>query len=134
MILYELLGRDEYRQEELIGDPFKRGNWYNNDKVFRDYITGLHGKRYTPESLGITFPYPDYFVDANNLVYRKIEGELDNHQFENPGMQGPRMFTPNTTGENFVPFVHEKPQEIDNTGYELSSTWHSLKERKLLKE
>jgi hypothetical protein len=134
MILYELLGRDEYRQEELANDPYKRGNWYNNGNVFRDFWTGYHGKRYTPESLGISPPFPDTFTSIDGLVYRRIEGELDNHQFENPGMQGPRFYTPNITGETFVPFVTEKPQTIDNTGYEISSTWHSLKERGLLQK
>jgi len=133
-IFYECLGVDEYNQTLNLLDPLQRGNYYNNGEVFRDYWTWNSGMLYTPESLSVPTPYPDRYVDADGITYRKVDrAELDNHAFEQSGRQGPLLNTPNITGDTFVPQVVEKDQPKDNSGYEMGNTWHMLKERGLLK-
>jgi hypothetical protein len=135
MFVFECQGRDEYSQQPIPNDPWKREQYYNNGKVFRDIWTWNVGYQYTPEQLGITGVLPEFFTDTNGITYRKREvKEIDNHAFSQQGRQGPRLHTPNTTGETFVPFVTEKKQVPDSSGWEQSSTISELKKAGLLKQ
>lgn len=134
VVLYVCLGRDEYRQEELPNDPWKRANYYNDGKVFRDIWTWNHGYEYTPVQLGISEPYPETFTDTNGITYRRIEATaIDNHAFSESARGGPRLHTPNTTGETFIPPQVEKVQIPDSGGWTQSSTVEELKKKGLLK-
>jgi len=134
MWIFECMGIDEYKMNPIPGDIYKRGDYYNKGKVFRDIWTWNHGYQYTPEQLGITGILPDTFVDTNGITYRKKEvKEINNFAFSQQGRQGVRLHTPNETGETFIPFVTEKSHVPDSGGWEMSSTWYSLKQRGLLK-
>ena len=122
-----------YEQVEDPNGIYKQGNYYNNGNGFRDYWTWNSGMLFTPESLSISEPYPDKYVDAEGITYRKVDrASLDNHAFEQSGRQG--KYPPNITGDTFVPQVVEKDQPKDNDGYEMGNTWHMLEERGILKK
>jgi hypothetical protein len=102
----------------------------NKFREFTDEGGSLLHEEATPESLGISFPYPELFIDNNGLHWKRYD--LGDNQKINEIFSKRDRIANNTTdkGNTWIPQVKEKANRADTPkDYIMSSTISAYKKR-----
>jgi hypothetical protein len=106
----------------------------NKFREFTEESGSLLHEMATPESLGITFPYPEYFIDNNGLHWKRYD--LGDNQPVNDIFSKRDRIANNTTdkGNTWIPRTPDKDAKVSRPGttpegYIMSSTISAYKKR-----
>jgi len=127
---YQCVGKTHYY--EKLGFPQYKGP--NNVSKFIDYKDWMPGYKKTPSELGVPFPPPEQFRDADGRLWLLRHGDI--------GVDGNKPFTSEArhgaeaVGDwsGFKPQVKEKTYDPNlSWAFQWGNTWQSLKRRGFLK-
>ena len=120
--------------EKLKYSPIESLSPQSRNK-FRDVIYSRFHEEATPENLGISFPYPEYFENTDG-IWKRFDYATNNDFLQNVKRDRTAHFTTDK-GNTFTPFWKDKdagksrPGTV-REGYTMSSAWKEYKARGIL--
>lgn len=138
-VIYRRLGNVDLWGQPAEKTKFSPESTLNpqSKNKFREYTDeggGLLHEEATPESLGISFPYPEVFKDSNGLYWKRYD--LGDNQLVNEIFSKRQRIANNTTdkGNTWIPRTPDKDAKVSRPGttpqgYTMSSTISEYKKR-----